>query len=333
MRRRILFVILLFIVLVVGVVLSLTVFFNINKIEVKGESIYSSEDIISASGVNIGDNMFLINRGNVRRDICEKLPFIGSVELKNSLPDKLIITAKETSIKCAVESGGEYILINGDGKVLAKVTSLDEVYNEKKAAAKDKTIARKYVLNDKKIIIIKGVKVESAVIGKPLDVKNAKTLELYSDIMTSFEKNHISGITAMDLSDTLSVVLMYQDRIKIEVGSITNLEKKMALAANVIKAQDEISPYQEGTINLTIDKQAYFSPAAEDATKAPADDDNNKPDSGGTSEGTSEKTSEGNVSGESTKPEDQDAEKTSEKITKPDNQGTEKTSEKKSSDD
>ena len=60
--------------------------------------------------------------------------------------------------------------------------------------------------------------------------------------------------------------MVYQDRIIIDVGTIANLEKKMALAANVIKTQDEISPYQEGTINLTIDKQAYFSPKAEEST-------------------------------------------------------------------
>ncbi len=84
--------------------------------------------------------------------------------------------------------------------------------------------------------------------------------------MKCLEKEEISGITSMDLSNTVEVKLIYQDRIIIDVGTIANLEKKMALAANVIKTQDEISPYQEGTINLTIDKQAYFSPKAEEST-------------------------------------------------------------------
>lgn len=339
LRRKIFYAVMIFVVIIIGIVLSLTVFFNIATIEVKGESIYSTEEIISASGIKLGDNLFLLKKSDVQTNVCEKLPFIGSVTVKNSLPSKVVLTVKQTSVKCAVESDGGYIMLDETGKVLCKVTTLEEVYegagvtlpdnltkagdNSQQAAAGDSQQSQtagttdttdatpqapvttagttdsttndgttqassnadtepatednsekkpQYVLLTDKIIILKGIEVKSAEPGKKLDVKNKKSFDLYGQIMKSFEKEGIDGITSMDLSNTVEIKLVYQDRITIEVGTVANLEKKMALAANVIKSQDEISPYQEGTINLTIDKQAYFSPKSEENTTEPTTD-------------------------------------------------------------
>ena len=51
----------LFIVLLilVGVILSLTVLFPINNITAKGSSKYTAEQIISSSGIKTGDNLFI----------------------------------------------------------------------------------------------------------------------------------------------------------------------------------------------------------------------------------------------------------------------------------
>ncbi len=305
-RRKIFYAVMIFVVIIIGIVLSLTVFFNIATIEVKGESIYSTEEIISASGIKLGDNLFLLKKSDVQTNVCEKLPFIGSVTVKNSLPSKVVLTVKQTSVKCAVESDSGYIMLDETGKVLCKVTTLEEVYEgagvtppenltnsndnsqqsqtsnttdttdvttqtptdaETESATEENSEKKpQYVLLTDKIIILKGIEVKSAEPGKMLDVKNKKSFDLYGQIMKSFETEEIDGITSMDLSNTVEIKLVYQDRITIEVGTVANLEKKMALAANVIKSQDEISPYQEGTINLTIDKQAYFSPKAEENT-------------------------------------------------------------------
>ena len=54
--------------------------------------------------------------------------------------------------------------------------------------------------------------------------------------------------------------MSYENRIDVKVGSITNLDSKMAFAAKVIKDQDAAEPDQRGVIDLTIDKKAYFQP-------------------------------------------------------------------------
>ncbi|MDD6808221.1 MAG: FtsQ-type POTRA domain-containing protein [Oscillospiraceae bacterium] len=311
-RRTIFYFTLCVIVLAIGIALSLTVFFNVKKVVVEGNSMYSDSEIISASGVTSGENMFLMDKDAVRTNITEKLPFVGKVELSNKFPDKLVITVTDTSIKCAVEYNSEYVLIDEDGKVLGTAGKLSDVYEngvklgeesttktqenttktkenttktqenttktkedttktqenttktpENTTKVQETTKRAQYVLGDEKIIILKGVAVKSAVPGKIIEVKNEKVFELYEQIMDCLVDNEIKGITELNLTDTVKIQMKYQDRIDIVVGSVSNLENKIKLAKKVLKNQDEINPYQEGTVDLTLDKKAYFSPKQE----------------------------------------------------------------------
>ena len=312
MRRRIFYVALSLIVIIVGIVLSLTVFFNITKIEVEGNTIYTEKEIIAASGVDIGDNLFLVARDSVRTSISEELPFAGNVEFSNKLPGTLKIKVYDTSVRCAIETKDGYILINENGKVLDTVDTLEELYEnavylgQYKGVAKGNTpeektteqttekttektteeasekttentaeqssekttenTTAKYVLSSDEVIILKGVAVEDATPGQPLVVKKEKTMELYQEIMASLETNKIDGINEINLADAFAVTLMYQERIEILLGSVSNLDNKLALCKEILLKQDEISPYQKGTVDLTIDKKAYFSPYSEQTT-------------------------------------------------------------------
>lgn len=274
-RLRIFYPILVLFVLAVGLVLSFTVFFHLNKVEVRGYSIYSENEVVSVSGVKDGDNLFLINRGKVKEHITEKLPYIGDVSVKLALPNKLIITVFETSVCCAVDNKSEYVLLNENGKVLGTASSIDEIYKDAvleggkvlESEEPEKPQGKpKYVLAHKDFVVLKGTKVKQATPGQTVQFNKEKTLSVYTDIMNLFIENEITGITELNLSDVYNIVMKYENRIDVKVGSITNLKDKMAFAAEVIKDQDKVGPNAEGIIDLTIDKKAYFSPKTEPPT-------------------------------------------------------------------
>ena len=125
---------------------------------------------------------------------------------------------------------------------------------------KEETPDPVYVLYDKEVIALDGVKIKNATVGKTVEFDNEKTLAVYSEIMNLFIENSIKGITELNLKDIYNIVMKYENRIDVKVGSVTNLESKMAFAAQVIKEQDAVSPDQMGIIDLTIDKKAYFQP-------------------------------------------------------------------------
>ena len=59
-KRRLVgwFIFVMILLLLVGVILSLTVFFPIAKLTFSGSDVYSSSQIADASGIDIGDNLF-----------------------------------------------------------------------------------------------------------------------------------------------------------------------------------------------------------------------------------------------------------------------------------
>jgi len=295
-RMRIFYVAIIVVVLVIGLVLSFTVFFHVNKMEVRGYSIYTEGEVLGVSGVNEGDNLFLINRNKVKEHITQKLPYIGEVSVKISLPNKLIITVHETSIRCAVESPDGYVLLNEDAKVLGTAASIDDIYanavleggkaveieaeaeteteevtevvaevteessEEVTEPAKEEKSKTVYVLANKEFIVLKGASIKSAIVGKTVEFKTEKEVTTFCEIMNLFIENEITGITELNVSDVYNIVMRYEDRIDVKVGSVTNLKDKMAFAAQVIKDQDAATPNQAGVIDLTIDKKAYFQP-------------------------------------------------------------------------
>lgn len=332
LQMRIFYIALVLLIIIIGLILSFTVFFHVSKVEVRGYSIYAEDLVVSSSGVHTGDNLFLINRGKVKEHIVQKLPFIGDVTVKISLPNKIVITVFETSAVSVVQSGNNMVLLNENGKVLATAASIDEIYEygvledgikldhgeagefededlqtaepvteepaaepaeasaEAPAEAENGEVADNstgngetmyatpngnvaqspvkepepekpvYVLYDDELVVLKGVKVKNAKPGKTVEFDSEKTLSIYTEIMNLFIENSITGITELNLKDVYNINMRYENRIDVKVGSITNLESKMAFAAKVIKDQDAAEPDQRGVIDLTIDKKAYFQP-------------------------------------------------------------------------
>ena len=62
------------------------------------------------------------------------------------------------------------------------------------------------------------------------------------------------------MSKTTDVWLVYQDRIRMHLGTPAELESRLSFAVNVIDRENAISPVQKGEIDLTILKAAYFRP-------------------------------------------------------------------------
>ncbi|MBP5271977.1 MAG: FtsQ-type POTRA domain-containing protein [Clostridia bacterium] len=137
------------VIVVAAVILSLTVFFNITAVEVDvSQSQYTADQVREASGVEEGDNLFLMRRAEVAEEIGHKLPYAGEVTVKRKLPTKVRIYVEDSSVANAVKYNDEFVLLNDNYTVLAKVGSIDslnklvELQNQK-AAERKKTASKK----------------------------------------------------------------------------------------------------------------------------------------------------------------------------------------------
>jgi hypothetical protein len=238
--------------LVVGVIVALSLFFNINKIVVSGDAVYSHETVIKASGVSEGDNLIFLSKSKLNEKISSELTYIGSVTVKRRLPSTLELVIKKTDAKLGIAMNGYYTLLDANGKVLEK--DLETV--------------------GENIILTNLGEITSAELGETVVLKNEKILTKLQDVLTECKNIGLEDISLMDLSDIYNIKIVYQGRITLELGETDsdNLNSKLALGKAALEKQNEENNLYRGTINLTVDGKGYWS--EEVSTTEPVTEEN-----------------------------------------------------------
>lgn len=109
--------------IVVAVIFGVAIFFKVNTVEVQGNTIYSAEEIRSASGIQKGDNLFTLNKEAAAGSIKASLPYVETVSIIRFLPDKIVIEVKESDATFAVTTDTNTTwLINSVGKALEQIS-------------------------------------------------------------------------------------------------------------------------------------------------------------------------------------------------------------------
>ncbi len=114
--------------LVAAVVFGVAVFFKVSRVEVQGNSLYSAEQVVQASGIEVGDNLLTLNKATVAGNIITQLPYVEKVSVGRSMPDAVILEVQESTARFAVMSDTNVIwLINSSGKALERYDGLTDI--------------------------------------------------------------------------------------------------------------------------------------------------------------------------------------------------------------
>ena len=84
---------------------------------------YTEKDVIEASGIQLGDNLFLLNKYEAARSIAEQLPYIDieDIRIRRELPDTLLIDVAECGTPLAVIQDGSAWLLSPKGKIVEQL--------------------------------------------------------------------------------------------------------------------------------------------------------------------------------------------------------------------
>jgi cell division protein FtsQ len=96
-------------------------FFDIHKIDVRGNRRLSDGEVARLSGARIGSNLLTLPLGNVRRSLLRS-PWIASAEAVRSLPSTLVLRVTERSAVAWVRDPSGYAALAGDGVVVERGT-------------------------------------------------------------------------------------------------------------------------------------------------------------------------------------------------------------------
>ena len=214
----------LFIVLLilVGVILSLTVLFPINNITAKGSSKYTAEQIISSSGIKTGDNLFI---SSVKTDdLREKLPYVESVKVNRTLPDCITITVKDAVPYACYYSDGMYYTVSKLGYVLEALEEKPDSLFEIRAS---------------------GIKCS---LGKAVTFTSKKTEDLIYEI-GGYAEDYGLSLGYVDVTDELAITAKAENRFIVNFGTSNFLSNKFAHLSSMIKNIEET---KTGKINLSM---------------------------------------------------------------------------------
>ena len=229
---------LIFLLICAARVLGMSVFFRVAKIEVVGNSIYTAEEVVEASGIGTGDNLFFINRFSAASRIFSKLPYVDKAKVTRALPNRVTITIQESSAMAYVQADGGYWVLDQNCKLLKSVTESELT-----------GLAR-----------VDGITPVEPKVGEVLNAGEAdapKVTYLAAILGQLLTRDMASKVTVIDLSDASNPGFTYDGRFTVRLGANENVEYKFGMLQSAVS---QLTASDAGTIDLSIDKRAHFSP-------------------------------------------------------------------------
>ena len=242
-------------------VLSVTVLFNISRFVVSGDTAYSDEEIIAASGIEKGDNLLRINIGGAEEKIVSKLVYIDSAHISRGFPNRLVINVEPAKPVLSFAVGSSYYVISERGRLL-----------EIGQISADCPVVKGYSPPGE------------TVTGGQLEDDEDGRIAIALRMIEYMREYGLNAYCEINLTDTLNIRLIYDGRVEMELGASTQLEDKIYHAGLLIR--DEIAATERCTLILSnpdrVVKRPIYDSDADDGYVV-TDNGDEQPD-GGTDE-------------------------------------------------
>lgn len=237
-KRRSLFAPISVLLVGVAIVFGMGVFFRVQEIEVQGSVSYTDEEVIDASGIDAGDNLFFINRISASSRIFARLPFVEEASIERVLPNKIIITVDESFAMAYVTWEGQSWMMTGNGKLLGTGTA-EEV---------------------KGLIHVLNVTPVSPKAGEILQVDPNESLKL-TYLQTLLHAMQLADMTGdvknLDLGNPANPTFRYLDRFTVKMGPNENVDYKLRM---LLSAVEQMESDITGTVDLSEGTAVHVSP-------------------------------------------------------------------------
>jgi len=122
-------------------------FFSVRAVNIENASVYTSEEITAASGIDIGDKLYSFRSADVKNRITFVCPYIKNVEISRGVPDKVNIALESDTGAYVVNIYGDKLVLSEGLRILGKysVDSSDVALKELRVPEIDYSVAGRVV--------------------------------------------------------------------------------------------------------------------------------------------------------------------------------------------
>ena len=238
-KRNALFAPLTFLLVCVALVFGMGVFFRVQTIEVEGVVGYTPEEIIEASGIDQGDNLFFINRAGAASRIYSHLTMVETADVEPVLPNRVIIHVRESSAMAYVDWNGVNWILTGNCKMLGTPSAPEELNG---------------------LIHVLNVSPDNPEAGKPMAVAEADNLKLsyLQSLLSAMEELYMGAdVDQLDMANAANPTFQYLGRFTVRMGANNNTDYKLRMLLSTIP---QLGAEEMGTINLSDGVTVRFTP-------------------------------------------------------------------------
>lgn len=223
-----------------AIILTLVIFFRVRHVEVEGNRYYTAEEISSICGVEEGDNLLTLSRGEIAGNIMAQRHYVKNVRVSRKLPNTVMLAIEEYPVTYTVQdTQGNNYLITADGKAV-------EIVDDKEA---------------KNHIPILGLNIQPSVLGETVrlaqeegvETTDAGKLSSLIRLLQAIEDAELAKlISSVNIPTSRNITVWYTDRFEVALGSIERIDYKLEYLKIAVSKQ---KIYDTGTIDLTLGLQ------------------------------------------------------------------------------
>lgn len=197
--------------------------FSLETIVVDGTGHYSYTQILKAVGLEKGDIIFFVSEKKLNQKLVRDFAYIRSVEVEKQYPNTITITIEEEEPQYYFELQEEYFLLSAELRVL------DRYYDEEKLLefAPDAQL-------------VKLPTVSRAVVSDWLEFASDSASRHTDEALSYLADSRLyAGVTSVDFSNRFDMIIVYENRLEIHLGSFQDYPYKLDLALGMIHAYSE----------------------------------------------------------------------------------------------
>lgn len=230
---------LVFVVVLIMLVFCVGLFFRVQTIEVVGAQTYTADEIIEASGVEQGDNLFFIDRFGGASNIFSRLPFVDSAVIEREMPSTVIITVQEAKAAACLSWQGQSWMMTASGKLLGSADAVQA----------------------SQLIAVSGFEPVSPTVGETAQAAEGDELKLayLKDILTALDQNGmLDQVQSIDLSVAVNPSMEYLGgRFTVKLGEDEQLDYKLRMLLATVR---QLGADETGIIDVSDGSTVYVSP-------------------------------------------------------------------------
>ncbi len=200
------------VLLIAGAGYFIYAYFQVEDIEIKGNSAFSAGDIAKLADVQPKTHMFFVDTEEIKQKI-ETEPHLEVKSIKKSYPQKLVVEVLERAPEAVTPFSDQFLLLDINANVM-------EMHPEQPEG--------NYPL-------ITGFSIDAVNLGKQISTQDGFKVSVYHDIIAALNDKEIKEkIATIDLTDINNIKMTTYDGLSIKFGQSDKIVDKVKIIKKML---------------------------------------------------------------------------------------------------